>query len=282
MSQNLTGSTKFSGTNPNASSDDIIENEILKLQEKRFNINEENSEYLKNHPELDTIIDSYINAVLTNKPNNIVKFSSEYFESLFSGNVQGPAPVVFAGPSGVGKGTIISSIMKKYPNVFGFSVSHTTRAPRPGEENGVHYHFVDKSVMEAGIERGDFIEHAAVHTNYYGTSFQAVEKVRSSGKICILDIDIQGVQGVKASKLDAKYIFISPPSVEELEKRLRGRGTETEEKIQVRLKNAIDELNFGNQPGNFDAIIINEDLQLTIKAVIKQLQHWYPDYDLFD
>jgi len=189
-------------------------------------------------------------------------------------------PVVFAGPSGVGKGTIVSEIMKRYPTIFGFSVSHTTRNARPGEENGVHYNFVSKADMEAAIAKGEFIEHAHVHTNLYGTSFQAVEKVKNSGKICILDIDIQGVQSVKKSAIPCKYIFFAPPSMEELESRLRGRGTETEEKIQIRLKNAIEELNYGQQPGNFDAIIINSDLQTAIKETLSVLQSWYPEFKL--
>jgi guanylate kinase len=89
----------------------------------------------------------------------------------------GPKPVVFAGPSGVGKGTVINALMQKFPNAFGFSVSHTTRGPRPGEVDGVHYNFVAKPEMEEAITRGEFIEHANVHTNLYGTSIQAVDKV---------------------------------------------------------------------------------------------------------
>lgn len=138
---------------------------------------EDNEKYLANHPELNGLLDEYVSAVIANKPNNLIKFSEEYFRSKVEGTKLGPAPLVFAGPSGVGKGTIISALMKRYPSVFGFSVSHTTRAPRAGEENGVHYHFVQKDEMELGISKGEFIEHAAVHTNFYGTSFKAVEKV---------------------------------------------------------------------------------------------------------
>jgi len=96
---------------------------------------------------------------------------------------QGAVPVVFAGPSGVGKGTLVKMLMDKYPTLFGFSVSHTTRGPRPGEEDGVHYNFVAKDDMEAAIARGEFIETAFVHTNIYGTSIVAVEKVMSQGKV---------------------------------------------------------------------------------------------------
>lgn len=99
--------------------------------------------------------------------------------------------------------------------------------------------------------------------------------------MCILDIDIQGVQNVKKSSLDCKYVFINPPSVEELEKRLRGRGTETDDKIQVRLTNAAGEMEFGNAPGNFDAVVTNHDIDITYKELLKILQGWYPDLDLY-
>ena len=189
-------------------------------------------------------------------------------------------PVVFAGPSGVGKGTIVKMLMDKYPSLFGFSVSHTTRAPRPGEEDGVHYNFVAKEDMEAAIGRGEFIEHAAVHTNFYGTSIAAVEKVKAQGKVCILDIDIQGVQSVKKSTLTAKYLFIKPPSMADLESRLRGRGTETEEKIQVRLQNATKELEFGEGEGNFDVVIVNNDLQKCFEDIVDILSKWFPSLPL--
>lgn len=189
-------------------------------------------------------------------------------------------PIVFAGPSGVGKGTLVKKLMDKFPKSFGFSVSHTTRAPRPGEEDGVHYNFVEKASMEEEISKGMFIEYAHVHTNIYGTSIAAVDKVKSQGKICILDIDIQGVQSVKKSSLEAKYLFINPPSTEALEERLRGRGTETEEKIQVRLKNALGELDFGKGEGNFDASVTNDDLEKCFNEIVTIIDGWYPSVDL--
>ena len=179
-------------------------------------------------------------------------------------------PVVVCGPSGVGKGTLLSRLMAEYPNDFGFSVSHTTRKPRAGEENGVHYHFVDKPDMEAAIERGEFIEYARVHSNIYGTSIKGVEAVRAAGKTCLLDIDVQGAELVKKTDLNAIFIFVAPPSYEELERRLRGRGTETEDKIQTRLKNAHTEMGYMDKPGFFDCIIVNDDLDTAygkLKAV---------------
>ena len=100
-------------------------------------------------------------------------------------------PLVIAGPSGVGKGTLIEKLLKDFPTFFVFSVSHTTRAPRPGEENGRSYHFTTVPLMEAAISKGEFLEHAKVHGNFYGTSYAAIKNVADQGKVCILDIDVQ-------------------------------------------------------------------------------------------
>ena len=175
------------------------------------------------------------------------------------------------GPSGVGKGTLINRLQQEFPDKFGFSVSHTTRLPRKGEVDGVHYNFTNIPAMQAEIAAGRFLEHANVHGKIYGTSFAAVEKVASEGKICILDIDVQGAELVKKSHLDAVYVFISPPSMEELEKRLRGRGTEKEEAIQTRLTNAKGELAKRDIKGFFSKVIINDNLDnayAELKAVI--------------
>ncbi|XP_074575074.1 guanylate kinase 1-like [Curcuma longa] len=173
-----------------------------------------------------------------------------------------PKPIVISGPSGVGKGTLINKLMKEFPSTYGFSVSHTTRAPREKELDGVHYHFTDRISMEKDIRDGKFLEFASVHGNLYGTSIEAVEVVTDSGKRCILDIDVQGARSVRASSLDAIFVFICPPSFEELEKRLRARGTESEEQIQKRLRNAKAELDEANSPGLFDHVLVNDELEL--------------------
>ncbi|CAH9125724.1 unnamed protein product [Cuscuta epithymum] len=180
-------------------------------------------------------------------------------------------PIVISGPSGVGKGTLISKLMEEFPSMFGFSVSHTTRAPRVKEQDGVHYHFSERSKMEKEIKDGKFLEYATVHGNLYGTSVEAVEVVADSGKRCILDIDVQGAKSVRASSLEAIFIFITPPSFEKLEQRLRARGTETEEQIQKRLRNAKEELEKGKSPGLFDHFLVNDDLEIcyqSLKAIL--------------
>ncbi|CAM6124138.1 unnamed protein product [Calypogeia fissa] len=182
-----------------------------------------------------------------------------------------PQPVVICGPSGVGKGTLIARLMKEYPSKFGFSVSHTTRKPRQMEQDGVHYHFTQREVMEKDVREGKFLESADVHGNLYGTSIAAVEAVADAGKRCILDIDVQGAELVKKSPLDALFIFISPPTFQELEARLRGRGTETEEQIRNRLKNAKAEMDRSGDVTLFDHLLVNDKIDDTYEQLKKLL-----------
>ncbi|CAM9339144.1 unnamed protein product, partial [Phaeothamnion confervicola] len=189
---------------------------------------------------------------------------------------QGIRPLVICGPSGVGKGTLIAKLTQRYPDAFGFSVSHTTRGPRPGEEHGVHYFFAEKKVMRREIEGGAFLEHAEVHGNLYGTSIAAVASVQAAGKICLLDIDVQSVRAAGRDVIDAVSLFVAPPSMGELESRLRGRGTETEDKVLLRLKNARAEVDFGTATGNFDKVVVNDNLERALTELDGLLAEWYP------
>lgn len=182
-----------------------------------------------------------------------------------------PRPVVICGPSGSGKSTLLRYLMDEYGDCFGFSISHTTRKPRPGESNGREYHFVDRAEMERSITNGEFIEYTEFSGNLYGTSKKSVSDIQNKGKICILDIEIDGVRNIKKTDLKPYYIFIKPPSLEILEKRLRGRGTETEESIQRRLARAREELNFGELPGNFDLVLVNDNAEEAYKNLKKFL-----------
>lgn len=172
-----------------------------------------------------------------------------------------PKPLVICGPSGVGKSTIIKRLTDEFPGLFGFSVSHTTRQPRKGECDGVDYYYVTRDNFLLLKEKGDFIETAEFSGNMYGTSKMAVQSIQGKGQICILDIEMQGViQIKKISELDPHYLFIQPPSIEELERRLKERKTETEESLKRRLDTAKRELEYGANPNNFDIVIVNDDV----------------------
>ncbi|XP_037917454.1 guanylate kinase isoform X2 [Hermetia illucens] len=173
----------------------------------------------------------------------------------------GPRPLVICGPSGSGKSTLLKRLFAEYPETFGFSVSHTTRKPRPGEQDGVHYNYVTKEAMEEAIKRGEFLETAVFSGNIYGTSKHAVRQVQAQGKVCVLDIEMQGVEQIRNSDLNPILVFINPPSIEELERRLRGRATETDESLKSRLETAKHEIQYGNKPGNFHCVVHNETLK---------------------
>lgn len=197
--------------------------------------------------------------------------------------MDGPAPIIICGPSGVGKSVLIKKLQEVFPNKFGFSVSHTTRDPRPGEQDGKDYHFSDLATVEREVAEGKFIEHARVHGNMYGTSKAAVEAVRSEGKVCILDIDVQGAKSIHEQNIwpETKFIFVNPPSLEELERRLRGRGTETEEKILKRLGNAKGEIDFSNQVSFFNHKFVLDGLTgcyvpKPVLNLFRMLNTWYP------
>jgi len=168
---------------------------------------------------------------------------------------------VLCGPSGTGKSTLIKRLFDEFPDTFKFSVSHTTRMPRVGEEDGRHYHFTNKEKMQEQIKNGEFIETATFSGNLYGTSKRAIEEVQRLGKVCVLDIDVQGVKQIKRTDLNPFYLFVKPPTIMELERRLKARNTETEESMEHRLSIARSELEYGETPGNFDVVIENDQLE---------------------
>ncbi|XP_053951306.1 guanylate kinase [Anastrepha obliqua] len=174
--------------------------------------------------------------------------------------VNGPRPLVLCGPSGSGKSTLLKRLFDEFPYTFGFSISHTTRAPRANELNGVHYHFVDHQTMKEKIANDEFIETAVFSGNTYGTSKAAVRDIQQAGKVCILDIEPQGVEQIKKTDMNPILVFNNPPTIKDLEIRLRKRQSETEETLQKRLAAAVDEIAYGLKAGNFHKIINNIDI----------------------
>jgi guanylate kinase len=168
--------------------------------------------------------------------------------------------IIVSAPSGAGKTTLVGEALKRDALVK-TSISFTSRPPRAGEEQGVHYCFVSRAEFEAMIARGDFLEWAEVHGNLYGTSRRAVEEARAAGFDVILTIDIQGAAQARKLFPDAISVFIMPPSLDALVERLENRGTDTVDDLQLRLSNALHEI---EQYVNFDYVVINKDLDRAI------------------
>ena len=171
---------------------------------------------------------------------------------------------IVTAPSGAGKTTLVSGLLARDPLVK-LSISYTTRAPRAGEEDGRHYHFVDVPAFRQLRDKGEFLEWAEVHNNYYGTSKGWLEAQIRAGKDILLEIDWQGAQQVRKVFPKAVGVFILPPSVEELERRLRGRGTDSEDVIARRVLAARGEM---RHVAEFDYVIINEDLPTAIDDLV--------------
>ncbi|MDY6796815.1 MAG: guanylate kinase [Actinomycetota bacterium] len=163
---------------------------------------------------------------------------------------------VVAGPSGAGKGTLIAELEERYPQVW-ISISATTRKPRSDEKEGMQYYFLEREDFERRAGRGEFLEWAEVHGNLYGTPLSSVKEKRSRGRDVILEIDVEGAEQVRAREPDAVNVFVMPPSMKVLERRLRKRGTEGEEELKRRMRNAREE---SKAKDDFDYIIINDDL----------------------
>ena len=171
--------------------------------------------------------------------------------------------LVLSGPSGSGKGTVSAALMEKNKEIK-YSTSVTTRTPRPGEVNGENYFFATMEEFEKMVENDELLEHAHVHTNYYGTPKEFVFNQINQGEIVLLEIDVQGALQVKDKYKEAVFIFLLPPSMDELLDRIRKRGTETEEDIETRFSNAFKELDF---VGEYDYFVVNDSVDQATKDI---------------
>ena len=182
---------------------------------------------------------------------------------------------IICGPSGVGKGTVVARLLASDPTLY-FSVSATTRAPRPGEQDGKHYHFLTAEQFEQWIAEDQFLEHAQYVGNRYGTPQLYVDKAMERGQDVLLDIDIQGAEQVHRKRPDAVRIYVAPPSWAELERRLIGRGTEDMEKVRSRLERGKEEFAAAK---DFDYFVINDTVDHAVGEIqaIMTAEHCRPD-----
>lgn len=171
--------------------------------------------------------------------------------------------VVLSGPSGVGKSSVATRLLAD--PAFGRAVTATTRPPRPGERDGADYHFLTEAVFETRVREGAFLEHARVHGHRYGTPRSEVERVVGSGRACLLVIDVQGAATLRREAVDALYLFLAPPTEAALIARLRGRGTESEDAVRLRLENALrEEL---PRRTEFHHVVVNDDLERCVAEI---------------
>ena len=191
--------------------------------------------------------------------------------------------IVISGPSGAGKGTICKALLEREDNLY-ISVSATTRSPRKGEVDGVNYYFLTQEEFKKKVDNNEFLEWAEVHGNYYGTPKFNVEEMINEGKNIILEIDVQGALNVKKNCEDGVFIFILPPSMEELKRRIIARGSETPESLIKRFKTAYEEINYISK---YNYAVVNDDLEEAVKKVqnilyAEECRVNNIDYDILD
>ncbi|NIQ00746.1 MAG: guanylate kinase [Nitrospinaceae bacterium] len=173
-------------------------------------------------------------------------------------------PIILSAPSGAGKTTVCQALLKRLPDLR-FSISHTTRAPRENEQDGVDYFFVSQETFLEMTQRDEFVEWAKIHNNYYGTARKNIEETLQQGKDLILELDVQGVESLRNLRYKGVFIFILPPSLAELEKRLVGRGTEPDDKIKKRLAVGKEEI---AKCHLYDYIVTNADVEETVDTLL--------------
>jgi guanylate kinase len=183
---------------------------------------------------------------------------------------------VLSGPSGVGKGTVVAHVRSRHPSVW-LSVSVTTRPPRPGEVDGVHYHFVDDAGFAALVERGELLEHATYAGNRYGTPREPVLARLAAGVPALLEIDLQGARQVRQTMPQARLVFLAPPSFEELVRRLTGRSTEREDVVRARLAVAREEIAAETE---FDDVIVNDEIEKAADRLVALMLGTHDDSGL--
>ena len=191
-------------------------------------------------------------------------------------------PIIISAPSGTGKTTTCKRLIQRMPNLK-IATSYTTRKIRDGETVGVDYFFISKKEFETKRDNKDFLEWAQVHTEYYGTSFESIEKPQQEGFDILLELDVQGVDSLRNMKFNGVYIFILPPSIEEMTKRLRKRGTETEESIEIRVNTGKEEI---KNYKKYDYVITNFEVEETVESILTIVQseksrvsHYIPTSD---
>ncbi|CAG9332869.1 unnamed protein product [Blepharisma stoltei] len=245
------------------------------IDERIKELTHNHDEYIHNHPELQQILNDFVTEVLLHKPQDTILFAREFF-SKFNPTPVLNKPLAIIGPSGVGKSTLIKALTEQFPGVFEFSISFTTRNPRGQEKNGVEYYFITKEEFMSKIDAGDFIEWAEVHDHFYGTSKSVIDDIYSRGKVCILDIDVQGAVKIFQSGLEFNRVFVMPKSMKSLEDRLRGRGTEDDNILRVRLRNAQTEIETAREnPNIFKDFITNDVFEQAYKDFLHLIYRYY-------
>jgi len=243
-------------------------------------VKKEHTTYINKHPEIRQLLNDFLSTVLLEKPDDVYAYAQEYF-SYFNTEKEPEQykPLVLSGPPGVGKETLIQMLLKHFPDKFEVSISHTSRKPRPDEQEGERYFFISPEEFTSEITRYSFIEYSQVDGDYYGTHKQYLKAAMERSKVCIIKVDFKGAQSVSKSGADCNYVWIDPPSVAELKERLIRRG-EDQETVEGVVKDAENEMKQAKSSNLYNKFILNNDTEATFNRLVETLNEMYPDLGL--
>ena len=265
-----------------------FDNEVLAyLSVRKDELIQSHSDYQQQHPEIREVLNDFISSVLLHKPvssssivcsilkqNDVYVYAKEYFHPFNPTPLQ-YKPLILVGPSGVGKKTLVREALKKYGSLFESKKSITTREKRDGDNENSAIEFVTKEVFQKMVDENQFIEHQSkLHGHRYGTSYGELKRIKDAGKIPVIEVDVQGAIDLNKMALEGNYLFIYPPSFEELRKRI-GNRIEDEAAFKVRIADAIKQIELANNSVLFTNRLVNDKLDLAIDQFFTLIEALY-------
>jgi len=239
-----------------------FDNEVLAyLSTRKVELMDQHDEYITEHPEIREVLNDFLSSVLLNKPDDVFVFAKEYFHP-FNPTPLKNKPLILVGPSGVGKRTLIDLVLEEYGDIFARKKSVTTRPVRENNEKSKeNFLFVSPETFKQMANNGDFIEYRERSEGcWYGTSKAELESIKASGKIPIIEVDVEGAKEINRQALESNFLFIYPPSFEELRRRI-GNRIETEQEFKIRIREAISQIEMANNSVLFTNRLVNDTIE---------------------
>jgi len=237
-----------------------FDNEVLQyLSVRKDELIESHEEYVQSHPEIREVLNDFLSSVLLHKPDDVYVYAKEYFHPFNPTPLRGK-PFIIVGPSGVGKNTLVQAILKKYEGIFEKKVSYTTRQEKKHLKPGKNYQLISREEFEKKIQSKDFVEHTEINGHYYGTCKKELQRINDAGRIPIIEVDTAGAISINRTGLEGNFLFVYPPSFEQLRKRI-GNRIETEEEFKKRIEMAITEIELANNSVLFTNRLNNDVLE---------------------
>lgn len=240
-----------------------FDNEVLAyLSNRKNDLIESHEEYVIGHPEIREVLNDFLSSVLLHKPDDVFVYAKEYFRPFNPTPLRGK-PFILVGPSGVGKDTLLQAVFKKFEGIFEKKISYTTRPEKKIEKNKSNYYLISREEFQKKIDKGDFVEYKEINGHLYGTCSKEIKRINDAGRIPIIEVDVKGAIDVNKAGLEGNFLFVYPPSFEELRKRI-GNRIETEEEFKKRIELAITEIELANNSVLFTNRLVNDKLDKAV------------------